>query len=255
MIALPQKLRLSIVNLITVSALVCGCVSIIASTTGNLYLAAKLIMAGMILDGLDGTFARLLKAESPFGAELDTFVDITCFGVAPAMLVYHASLHSCGTLGLILFIAIIMSGAIRLARFKVVDTDHGMGGYTGMPITANAGLLALIVMLDQSPIWMNPTATWQIRPSWFNISEGLFAWIFWLNCAIGLILQVSPFKYGKPTANPIYQAIGVIMFLGLFITPLTAFIAILCWLLPLGIFYQYIQPFITASRAKRRKSL
>lgn len=250
---LSRKCRLSVVNLITTAALVCGCVSIIAAARENLYLAAQLIMAGMILDGLDGTFARLLKAESPFGAELDTFVDITCFGVAPALLVYFASLHTCGAWGIILTTAIIMSGAMRLARFKVVDTDHGMGGYTGMPITANAGLLALIVLLDQSPIWENPVAAWQVRPAWFNITEGPFAWAFWINCAIGLLLQVSTFRYGKLTAHPVGQAIGVVMFLGLFITPMTAFIATVFWLLPLGLYFQYLQPFVTAYCSKRSK--
>ena len=45
--------------------------------------AAQLIMLAMILDGLDGNVARMLKGESDFGAELDTYVDMTAFGIAP----------------------------------------------------------------------------------------------------------------------------------------------------------------------------
>ncbi len=248
------KAKISFVNLITTAAMVCGVTSIIISSIGgdnNFYLAAQLIMLGMILDGLDGTCARWLKAESAFGAELDTFVDITCFGIAPALLVYHAALHAYGTWGLVLACAIVMSGALRLARFKVVDAaHHGQQGYTGMPITANAGLLALLVMLDTSTLWESPKLTWLVRPAWFNLTEGPFAWFFWANCIIGLLLQVSTFKYSKPTSKPIAMGIGVVMFLGLFIHPVSAFAAIVCWLLPLGLYYQYVQPFVTAWKLK-----
>ena len=54
--------------------------------------AALLIMLAMILDGLDGNIARWLHGESDFGAELDTYVDLTAFGIAPAILVFAVTL-------------------------------------------------------------------------------------------------------------------------------------------------------------------
>ena len=146
------------VNSITSAALLCGVMSVLFSASGNFYMGALLILGAMILDGLDGTTARLLKAESQFGAEFDTFVDITAFGLAPAMLVYFYLFHDftavmgagVHTLGALLGVAIVLSGALRLARFKVVDTDHGMGGYTGMPITVNALCLAGIILFIEA---------------------------------------------------------------------------------------------------------
>ncbi len=233
------------VNCITSGALICGLMSILFSASGNAYLGALLILGAMILDGIDGTMARLLKAESAFGAEFDTFVDITAFGVAPAMLVYFYLFHEVGSpeiihgIGAMLAMAIVLSGAIRLARFKVVDEDHGMSGYTGMPITVNALCLAGIVLLIEA--WKR--ADYAALPTWINIQDGgILSWVMYANCIICLLLQVSPFKYPKPTNTPLGQFIGVIAFLGLFIGPKTAVISC-CYLVPVTLFYIYIAPF------------
>ena len=69
--------RVGFVNSITSGALLCGLMSVLFSATGNFYWGALLILGAMILDGIDGTMARMLKASTAFGAEFDTFVDIT----------------------------------------------------------------------------------------------------------------------------------------------------------------------------------
>lgn len=237
-----------IVNSITSGALVCGLLSTMFSASGNFYLGAVLILGAMILDGLDGTFARLLKAESQFGAEFDTFVDITAFGVAPAMLVYFylfhnfsAAGHHVHTVGAMLSVAIVLSGALRLARFKVVDEDHGMSGYTGMPITVNALCLAGIVLFIEA--WKKGWGLTHPLPAWVDLQAGgWLAWLMYINCIICLLLQISPFKYPKPTNTPIGQFIGVLAFVGLFLGPKTAVISC-CYLVPVTLFYIYIAPF------------
>lgn len=238
----------SFVNSITSAALLCGVMSTLFSASGNFYMGALLILGAMILDGLDGTTARLLKAESQFGAEFDTFVDITAFGLAPAMLVYFYLFHNFSaaigtgvhTLGALLGVAIVLSGALRLARFKVVDTDHGMGGYTGMPITVNALCLAGIILFIEA--WKKAYGA-DTLPAWVNLQDGgWLSWIMYINCIICLLLQVSPFKYPKPTNTPVGQFIGVLAFLGLFIGPKTAVISC-CYLVPVTLFYIYIAPF------------
>lgn len=237
-----------IVNSITSGALVCGLLSTMFSASGNFYLGAVLILGAMILDGLDGTFARLLKAESQFGAEFDTFVDITAFGVAPAMLVYFylfdvlvptaGAIHSIGAM---LSVAIVLSGALRLARFKVVDTDHGMGGYTGMPITVNALCLSGIILFIEA--WKKGYGAEMPLPAWVNLQDGgALAWVMYINCIVCLLLQISPFKYPKPTNTPVGQFIGVLAFVGLFIGPKTAVISC-CYLVPVTLFYIYLAPF------------
>lgn len=241
-----QANKVVCVNAITSGALLCGLMSILFSASGNFYLGAMLILGAMILDGIDGTMARLLKAETLFGAEFDTFVDITAFGIAPAMLVYFYLFHAITKpeihpIGALISLAIVLSGAIRLARFKVVDEDHGMSGYTGMPITVNALCLAGIILFIEA--WKCGWGVEHPLPAWVNLqSGGWLSWLMYANCIICLFLQVSPFKYPKPTNTPIGQFIGILAFLGLFIHPKTAVISC-CYLVPVTLFYVYVAPF------------
>ena len=237
--------RVGFVNSITSGALVCGLMSVLCSAMGDFYWGALLILGAMILDGIDGTMARMLKASTAFGAEFDTFVDITAFGIAPAMLMYFYLFHDFSApaptlhpVGALLSIAIVLSGAIRLARFKVVDEDHGMSGYTGMPITVNALCLAGIVLLIEAL-----EKGYDVAPAWLDLQAGgWLAWVMYANCVICLLLQVSPFKYPKPTNTPIGQFIGVLAFLGLFIGPKTAVVCC-CYLVPVTLFFIYVAPF------------
>ncbi len=239
--------RVVCVNAVTSGALLCGLMSVLFSSTGNFYMGALLILGAMILDGIDGTMARWLKAETLFGAEFDTFVDITAFGIAPAMLVYFYLFHDftpgahVHTIGALVGLAIVLSGAVRLARFKVVDEDHGMSGYTGMPITVNALCLAGIVLFIEA--WKKGFGAEHPLPAWVTLQDGgWLSWLMYANCVICLLLQVSPFKYPKPTNTPLGQFIGVLAFLGLFIGPKTAVISC-CYLVPITLFYVYVAPF------------
>ena len=239
--------RVGFVNSITSGALLCGLMSVLFSATGNFYWGALLILGAMILDGIDGTMARMLKASTAFGA----------FGIAPAMLMYFYLFHDFSStvpaihpVGTLLAIAIVLSGAIRLARFKVVDEDHGMSGYTGMPITVNALCLAGIVLLIEA--WKRGYGLDHPLPAWLTLQDGgWLSWIMYANCVICLLLQVSPFKYPKPTNTPLGQFVGVLAFLGLFIGPKTAVVCC-CYLVPVTLFFIYVAPFWFA--LKRRWS-
>ncbi len=109
-------------------------------------MSAAYIMLAMILDGLDGVIARGIGGTSDFGSELDTFVDFTAFGLAPALLVYAISLPT-GNSALYYLVPslIVISGATRLARFRVMDPLRGQGGFTGLPITINAAWISFSV--------------------------------------------------------------------------------------------------------------
>ena len=103
-----------------------------------------IVVAG-VLDGIDGRVARLLKAESRFGAELDSLSDVIAFGVSPAIILYLWSLQQLPRFGWIFALALAVSCALRLARFNaqidVVDQPHKSAGFlTGIPAPAAAGL-------------------------------------------------------------------------------------------------------------------
>ena len=55
---------------------------------GNWQNAVLCILVAACFDMIDGLSARLLKAFSPFGAELDSLADTISFGVSPSIIFY-----------------------------------------------------------------------------------------------------------------------------------------------------------------------
>jgi CDP-diacylglycerol--serine O-phosphatidyltransferase len=120
--------------------------------------ASWLILAAMIFDFLDGFSARLLKAYSPVGKELDSLADVVSFGVAPGIIIYHflidsVSLNSQVNINsdflktvLLMAISAIMPvcGAIRLAIFNL-DSSQATT-FKGLPIPANALAVISVVI-------------------------------------------------------------------------------------------------------------
>jgi len=105
---------------------------------------ACIILAG-VLDGMDGRIARLLRANSKFGAELDSLSDNIAFGTAPALILFLWSLQSAPSFGWTVALALAVGCALRLARFNArIDAGpqpHKEAGYnTGVPAPVGAGL-------------------------------------------------------------------------------------------------------------------
>ena len=120
--------------------------------TGHWALALACIIGAGVLDGLDGQLARLLKANSRFGAELDSLSDNIAFGTAPALILFLWSLQSAPRFGWIAALALAVCCALRLARFNArIDTDdqpHKSAGFnTGVPAPAGAGLAFVPIYL------------------------------------------------------------------------------------------------------------
>ncbi|WP_428683495.1 CDP-alcohol phosphatidyltransferase family protein [Sphingopyxis sp.] len=112
---------------------------------------AAVIFAG-VLDGMDGRIARLLRAQSKFGAELDSLSDVIAFGVAPAMILFLWSLDNAPKFGWTAALALAVCCALRLARFNSrLDAEiqpHKAAGFmTGIPAPAGAGLSFVPVYL------------------------------------------------------------------------------------------------------------
>jgi len=144
-------------NFITSLNLAAGFIAIIFAGNGDLITASWLILAAMIFDFLDGFSARLLKAYSSIGKELDSLADVVSFGVAPAFILYKLLNNSLALfapaivisdglkLTLILMIPVIMPvcAALRLAIFNL-DTTQATT-FKGLPTPANA--LAVISVI------------------------------------------------------------------------------------------------------------
>ncbi|MGM8215874.1 CDP-diacylglycerol--serine O-phosphatidyltransferase [Bacillaceae bacterium W0354] len=143
-----MKIKQQIPNFITLGNLYCGFLSIGYAAVGQYSNAAILVLIGMMLDSMDGRVARMLKAESPIGKQLDSLADIVTFGVAPCYLVYYTIFFQNGLLGFAVAGLFPLFGAYRLARFNVTPDDENMDYFTGVPITAAGGILALLTLFN-----------------------------------------------------------------------------------------------------------
>jgi len=144
-------------NIVTLSNLILGLTSLWYTMEGNYKEAAVAILFAMVLDGMDGRLARRLKVSSDFGKELDSLADLVSFGVAPALLTYASMLYLLGYWGLIISIVFALCGAIRLARFNVLNIKTY---FIGVPITCAGPLLAIFVLLsNRLPLVFYPIAT------------------------------------------------------------------------------------------------
>ncbi len=145
-------------NFITSLNLASGFAAIIFASAGDTVTASWLILAAMIFDYFDGFSARLLKAYSAIGKELDSLADVVSFGVAPAIIIYNL-LRSSFSPGLpseiiadisntvlIIIITAIMPvcAALRLAIFNIDETQAKT--FRGMPTPANALAVISVVL-------------------------------------------------------------------------------------------------------------
>lgn len=133
-------------NFITVSAACSGLTGIRFAIEERWDYAVAAIMLAAILDVLDGRMARMLKASSEFGAQLDSLADIVSFGVATAMVLYFWTLQEAGGVGWAVTLFFIICCALRLARFNAMDgklPPYAFNYFTGIPAPA-AALMALL---------------------------------------------------------------------------------------------------------------
>lgn len=147
-------LRAIVPNVITLMGLSAGLTAIRMAIEGRLELAIALIVLAAFLDGIDGRVARLLKASSRFGAELDSLADFVNFGVAPTVLLFSWGLSDLKSLGWIAALAFSISAALRLARFNVSQSDEEMPKwkyryFEGIPAPAGALLVMLPLYLHE----------------------------------------------------------------------------------------------------------
>lgn len=158
------SLRAMIPNAITAAALCSGLTGIRFAIEGDWEKTMYAILIAGVLDGIDGRIARLLKAQSRFGAELDSLADSLSFGMAPAIVLFLWSLQDLPRLGWFAALGLAICCALRLARFNAqIDTEdqpHKSAGFlTGVPAPVAAGLVFLPIFG-----WLASGAEWLREP-------------------------------------------------------------------------------------------
>ena len=147
-----NKLREYAPNLITFTTLICGMSSIALAIEGHLNLAGVLILAGYLLDSVDGGVARRLGVSSEFGTQLDSLVDIIIFGGASSVLVWQ---HLSGT-HLVRWsywvsgVIFVLACAYRLARFNLYTDETKNNESVGLTTSTSGAFIALAVLADHA---------------------------------------------------------------------------------------------------------
>lgn len=146
-------IRILVPNVVTLLGLCVGLTSIRMAIEGRFEYALLAIVGAAVIDGVDGRMARLLKASSRFGAELDSLSDFVCFGVAPALVLYLWGFPGPSSIGWIVVLVFAVATALRLARFNVALDDAAKplwenAFFVGIPAPAGAILLMLPLYLE-----------------------------------------------------------------------------------------------------------
>lgn len=145
-------LRIIVPNVITVLAICAGLTGIRLAFENRYELAVGMVLLAAFLDGIDGRIARLLKATSKFGAQMDSLADIVNFGVAPALVLYVFVLDQARSFGWIAALIYAIAAGLRLARFNVMAERETKASwqseyFVGVPAPAGAMLVLLPIYL------------------------------------------------------------------------------------------------------------
>lgn len=239
-------LRALVPNAITAAALCSGLTGIRFAIDGVWDKAVLAVILAGVLDGIDGRVARMMKAQSKFGAELDSLADSISFGVAPALILYLWALHALDSFGWLIALAFAICCVLRLARYNALidsaDEPRKAAGFlTGVPAPVGAGLAFLPLYL-----WIASGSD-----EWFRQPAAVAVWVAVI--AVLLISGTPTLSWGKlrPRRSIRLELIGVagLMVAALLIEPwwtLVAICAAYLSLVPLGI--------VSYARVKRQRA-
>lgn len=168
-------------NLLTTANIFAGFYAVIAASQGRFEIAAIAIFVAMIMDGLDGRVARMLNAQSDFGAQYDSLADMVTFGIAPALVAYHWAqpVPALGKLVWLAAFAHAVGAALRLARFNTQVASADKRYFQGLASPAAAAIVVGFI--------------------WFAADRALDRQVFALAaaavCLVSGSLMVSTFRY------------------------------------------------------------
>lgn len=128
-------------QLLTTGNLAAGFFAIIKASNGDVLAASYAIFVAAVFDILDGRAARMTGNVSRFGAQYDSISDTVSFGVAPAVLAFHAGdFVELRWAGWVMAFVYTACASLRLARFNV-QSGRYEGRFDGMPTPAGAGMV------------------------------------------------------------------------------------------------------------------
>lgn len=152
----PAKGVYLLPNLLTTAALFAGFFAIIKAVEGAYVAAGIAVLIALVFDGLDGRVARLISAETHFGADYDSISDAISFGLAPAVLIHQWALEPFGNIGWLGGFLFTACAGLRLARFNSQSAVKDKRYFQGLPAPAAAATLGAWVLFveDTGLAWV-----------------------------------------------------------------------------------------------------
>jgi CDP-diacylglycerol--serine O-phosphatidyltransferase len=214
-------------NVVTILALIAGMTAIRFAIEGRFEHAVLAVVLAGVLDGLDGSIARLLKSTSKFGAELDSLSDVISFGVAPAIILYVWWLNNMDGNGWVVSLAFVVCQALRLARFNShLDEDEEprkLAGYlTGLPAPVAAALALLPMMVFFQ---------WGVE---YRLDK-LYLEIYVALICLGMVSKIPTFSFKQLVISK-SQMVPLLLFIAVLATSITVY----GWLAVIFIGFIYI---------------
>lgn len=219
-------------NMITTLALFTGFVSVVASIDGQYQRAAVAIIVAGVFDALDGRIARLTRTSSLFGVQYDSLSDVFAFGAAPAILVFTAVLHPLGRFGWLGAFLFLACGALRLARYNVQAQRVGEKHFTGLPIPAAGGMIAVSVLMVMD---LNPEGGFEPQAVKLVFIAGVYVLSF-------LMVSMVPYPSFKQVVIPRNKAFQTLALVVLILVIMANYPVY--FLFGFGVFYIVISPIV-----------
>ncbi len=205
--------RIIIPNVVTSLNILCGTLAIYItlSTPEDIYKASFLIFLASIFDFLDGFLARLLKAQSEFGKQMDSFADLVSFGLAPTFLIFTLLKSSTDSkiLPFAAFIIIVLS-ALRLAKFNITNQKIK---FSGMPTPALAIFAASLPLIFWAHSNETHTFLSVLHNKYFLLTATIIMSLLLVSKIEMLSLKFSNFKIRENIARYTLLLISVILFI------------------------------------------
>jgi CDP-diacylglycerol--serine O-phosphatidyltransferase len=232
-------------NAVTVLALCAGLSGVFFAIRAEWEKALAVIVIAGALDGVDGRIARLLRADSRFGAELDSLSDNIAFGTAPALILFLWSLKHAPKFGWTAALALAVCCALRLARFNAridaAEQPHKSAGFnTGVPAPAGAGLAFVPIFL------------WLVTGSdWFQAWYVVMPWVLFV--ALLMISSIPTYSWSSIRIRKGWRLFALA---GIAVLGAALLTAPWSTLLIVALVYLAMLPFSVASyqRVKRRRA-
>jgi CDP-diacylglycerol--serine O-phosphatidyltransferase len=237
--------RAMIPNAVTVLALCFGLTGVRFAIGSEWEKALAAIIIAGVLDGMDGRIARLLRAQSKFGAELDSLSDNIAFGTAPALILFLWSLQHAPKFGWTAALALAVCCALRLARFNAridaAEQPHKSAGFnTGVPAPAGAGLAFVPIFL------------WLVSGNdWFQAWYVVMPWVLFV--ALLMISSIPTYSWSSIRIRKGWRLFALA---GIAVVGAALLTAPWSTLLIVALLYLAMLPFSLASyqRVKRRRA-